>query len=431
MSDSSSDGAIDARITDADIARAKSLVGADVAVRDRQFVSQASEDSIRNFALSTGDDNPLYCEADYGEGTRWGGQIAPSIMAGVMNRPLLGDPLPAELKAAKKGLFKGVHVFVSGSEWHWYRPIRPGDRLFSFEGEDGVEIKPSEFAGMTVNKFLRTVKFTEDGEIVGIYRKRSILSERKAAKSKGKYGALEPAQWTDEALAQIDEIYAREARRGAEPRYWEDVEIGEAMGKMAKGPLTVTDMIVFHSGGYGFVPYGLFTHRLAWKNRNRIPAFYIKNSMGAPDTAQRVHWDKELAQQTTGNPLPYDYGVMRETWLYHFLSDWAGDDAWIEYLYDEVRKFNYLGDVQIITGTIVDKRIEDGRCLVDIEMETRSQRDIVCTICRARVSLPSRDHGPVQLPQPSDDLRRRVESMLARHKELLAQGKVPSRGLLG
>jgi acyl dehydratase len=431
MSVADLDSAIEAQITDEDIEKARRLVGADVAVKDRQFVTEASEDSIRNFAYSTGDDNPLYTEPEYGAKTRWGGQIAPNIMAAVMNRPLLGDSLPQELKALKRGLFRGVHLFVSGSEWNWYRPIRPGDRIYSFEGEDGVEVKPSEFAGRTVTKFLRTVKFTAEGEVVGVYRKRSILSERKAAKEKSKYGALEPARWTDEELRRIDDLYAAEARRGAEPRYFEDVEIGESMGEMAKGPLTVTDMIVFHSGGYGFVPYGLFSHRLAWKNRNRIPAFYIKNSFGVPDTAQRVHWDTELAQQTTGNPLPYDYGVMRETWLHHFLTNWSGDEAWVEHQYDEVRKFNYLGDVQIITGKVADKRIEDGRCIVDVELETRSQRDVVCTICRARVVLPSREHGPAQPPKPSDDLRRRVEQMLKRHEELLSAGASPPRSLIG
>lgn len=422
---------LETRISDEDIERARSLVGADLAAKDRQFITEATEDSIRNFAYSTGDDNPLYTEADYGPKTRWGGQIAPNIMAAVVNRPLLGDPLPAELKAAKRGLFRGIHVFVSGSEWRWHRPMRPGDKIFSFEGEDGVEVKPSEFAGRTVTKFLRMVKFTEQAEVVGVYRKRSILSERKAAREKGKYSQLEPAQWTDEELARIDGIYEAETRRGAEPRWFEDVEVGESMGQKAKGPLTVTDMIVFHSGGYGFPPYGLFSHRLAWKNRMRIPAFFVKNGMGAYDTAQRVHWDVELAKQTTGNPLPYDYAVMRETWLHHFLTDWAGDDAFVDYQYDEVRKFNYLGDVQIITGQVVDKRIEDGRGVVEVQLQTRSQRDVVCTVCTARIALPSRELGLPEPPKASDDLRRRAETILNRHQEMMKAGASPPRGLLG
>lgn len=48
------------------------------------------------------------------------------MMAGVINRPMKGDPLPDEIKAFKKSLFCGIHVFVSGSDWTFYRPVYPG-----------------------------------------------------------------------------------------------------------------------------------------------------------------------------------------------------------------------------------------------------------------------------------------------------------------
>lgn len=329
----------------------------------------------------------------------------------------LVDP---ELRRNKKGLFRGIHVFVFGSEWQWYKPVHVGDTLYSFGGEDGVEIKPSEFSGRTVTKFLRTVKVNQNGEVTGVYRKRSILSERKAAKSNAKYSALEPAFYTDDDIMRIDQVYAKELVRGAEPRYWEDVGVGDSMGKMAKGPLTVTDIIVFHAGGYGFFPYAPTTGRLAHKNRQRIPGFYAKNEQGVPDVIQRVHWDKQLAKDTTGNPLPYDYGVMRETWIYHFLSDWSGDDAWICSMYDEVRKFSYLGDTQFITGRIVDKRNDGERCLVDVEIAVTSQREVITAIAKATIALPSREHGPVVLPEPPHALKQKAVKMFARHNQLLA-----------
>jgi acyl dehydratase len=419
--ESAAGAAPEAEITDADIERARSLIGVDSANNEKQYLTSATEDAIRNFAVGCGDDNPLYTDPAYAARSRWGRQIAPNIMAAVINKPMLGDPVSAEHKQTKKGLFRGIHVFVSGSEWDWYQPIHPGDTIYSFGGEDGVEVKPSEFAGRTVTKFLRTVKVNQRGEVVGVYRKRSILSERKAAKSRGKNTAIEPAFYTDEDLAKVDAVYAEEKVRGANPHYWEDVQVGDDMGKMAKGPLTVTDIIVFHAGGYGFFPYAPTTGRLAHQNRKRIPALYMKNEQGIPDVAQRVHWDKELSLQTTGNPLPYDYGVMRETWVYHFLSDWAGDDAWICRMYDEVRKFNYLGDTQYFTGKVVGKREEGGRCLVDVEITSHNQRDVLTTIAEATIALPSRTHGPVVLPEPAPELRQRALDMLARHKELLKE----------
>jgi acyl dehydratase len=418
---SAPDSLVEHVIAESDIERAKSLVGVELASSEKQYLQSASEDAIRNFAVGCGDDNPLYCDPGYGKGTRWGGQIASNMMQVVINKPMLGDPMPAELKKARKGLFKGIHVFVSGSEWSWYKPVRPGDTLYSFGGEDGVEVKPSEYSGRTVTKFLRTVKVNQNGEVTGVYRKRSILSERKAARSKGKYTELEPAFYTDDDLARVDAVYAQELVRGADPRWWEDVAVGDVMGKMAKGPLTVTDIIVFHAGGYGFVPYAPTTGRLAYVNRQRIPGFYAKNQQGVPDVIQRVHWDKELALETTGNPLPYDYGVMRESWIYHFLSDWAGDDAWVCSMYDEVRKFGYLGDTQYITGRIVDKRNDGERCLVDVEIAVTNQRETVSAIAKATIALPSREHGPVVLPEPPSALKRTATRMFARHNELLAK----------
>src|SRR5437764_7802227 len=147
---------------------------------------------------------------------------------------------------------------------------------------------------------------------------------RNFAREKGKYLAIEPATYTDDDLARLDEIYAAEQTRGAEPRWWEDVNVGDSLPPMAKGPLTTTDMIVFHAGGYGFVPYAPCANRIAYKNRQRIAPFYVKNEYGIPDVAQRVHWDSAWAQ-AIGNPMAYDYGVMRDCHLSHFVHEWQGD----------------------------------------------------------------------------------------------------------
>src|SRR3546814_21199983 len=100
-------------------------------------------------------------------------------------------------------------------------------------------------------------------------------------------------------------------------------------------------MIVCHAGGYGFVPYAPCSNRIAFKNRRRIAPFYVKNECGIPDVAQRVHWDSAWAQ-AIGNPMAYDYGVMRDCHLSHFLTDWMGDDGWLVYQTSEIRKFNYV-----------------------------------------------------------------------------------------
>jgi hypothetical protein len=259
-------------------------------------------------------------------------------------------------------------------------------------------------------------------EIVAISRTLAIHTERKTAREKGKYAAIEPATYTDEDIARLDEIYAAEEVRGASTRWWEDVQVGDVLSPMAKGPLTTTDMIVFHAGGYGFVPYEPCANRIAFHNRQRIAPFYVKNEFGVPDVAQRVHWDSAWAQ-AIGNPMAYDYGVMRDCWLSHYITDYMGDEAWLVSQSSEIRKFNYIGDSHIITGEVVDKRQEDGRCVVDIEMRGTNQRQVVTCPGRATVALPSREHGPVRLPEPPFDLAAQAVTMLGRHFEIVAERK--------
>lgn len=405
---------------DRDIERAKLLLGVDVAKKHLEHVSTASYDSIRNFAWGVGDDNPLYGDEHYGETTRWGSQIAPNSMAQIIGAPMLGDPMPDDVKQQTKGLFRGIHVFVSGGSTQWYRPVYPGDRLFAFGGEESLEVKDSEFAGQSVIQVSREVKVNQRGEVVYVHRVLRVLTERKAARERGKYSQIEPTRYTDEDIERIDAIYASEQRRGAEPRYWEDVEIGDQLPPMVKGPLTTTEVVAFHAGGYGFVPYGLKSSRLAYLNRKRIAPFFVKNEQGVPDVAQRLHWDSAWAQ-AIGNPMAYDYGVMRETWFHHYATDWAGDDAFVIEQRDSIRKFNYHGDVQFLSGEIVDKRDEGGRTVVDVTMTMTNQREVETAFADVTISLPSRTNGQAVLLAPPTDLVRRSGAMWERHLELSAQ----------
>ncbi|MEZ5134631.1 MAG: hypothetical protein R2699_06125 [Acidimicrobiales bacterium] len=65
-------------------------------------------------------------------------------------------------------------------------------------------------------------------------------------------------------MAAIDEVYAgeRDRRRGAEPRWFEDVAVGDELGPIVKGPLRVTDMVCWHVG-VGMGLYGVKALRLA------------------------------------------------------------------------------------------------------------------------------------------------------------------------
>jgi acyl dehydratase len=413
--------ALQHELTDEDIEKAKLLLGIDVAAKQRALYSVATVDAIRNFSLGIGDDNPLYVDETYGPSTRWGSQIGHGTQMAHVKSPMLGDPIPDEIKKQTKSMFRGVHVFVSGGTWEWYRPLRPDDRLFSFRGEESLDVKASEFAGRSVITVSRDVAVNQFGEVLGVYKILRVLTQRSKSREKGKYAAIEPAHYTDEDYEKIDAIYESETPRGAEKRFWEDVNVGDELPPMVKGPTTTTEMIAFHAGGYGFIPYGLGSSRVGYKNRKRIAPFYIKNAQGVYDVAQRLHWDSEWAK-AIGNPMAYDYGVQRQCWFYHHVSDWAGDDACIIAMEDSIRKFNYMGDTQFLSGTITDKRTdESGQKVVDIELHMINQRETETAYGSATVALPSREDGLPLFPKVPVELARHAAEMFARHTELQAQ----------
>jgi len=280
----------------------------------------------------------------------------------------------------------------------------------------GVLDKPSDFAERAVHEWSAQVFRAEDGPLLSAQLRNMIRTERTKARERKKYDDVEVRPYTDEEIEEIEAQYAQEGARGAEPRWWEDVEEGDAVGPLVKGPFLVTDILCWHVG-MGMGLYGVKPLRLAARNRRRVPRFFHRDPLNIPDVMQRVHWDPGFAQRS-GNPSTFDYGRMRETWLIHLCTDWMGDDAWLWTLDCEFRLFNYVGDTQWVRGTVARRYLADGdRPAVDLDLECVNQRGQVTTPGHATILLPSREHGPVRLPDPpggASELQGALEAISAR-----------------
>ena len=84
-----------------------------------------------------------------------------------------------------------------------------------------------------------------------------VRTERTKARERKKYDDVElaPLHRRRDRRDRGRSTHA-ESPRGAEPRWWEDVEEGDEVGPLVKGPLTVTDMICWHVG-MGMGLYGV------------------------------------------------------------------------------------------------------------------------------------------------------------------------------
>ncbi len=360
----------------------------------------ATADGIRHYVEGYGDANPLFIDVAHADRSRWGSLIAPPGFEATMGFDVSPQPSP-DLAEETRGALRGVQLYHSGNESWFYRPIGLGDELRRSNVVADVEEKTrSEFARRTVIVTNRLTYWDAEGSVVATTDKWFVHAERAEVSSgSGKYRSDEMARYTDDQLAEIESAYDNEFVRGTDAWWFEDVEAGEALPVMVKGPLTVTDMINFHMGG-GWFGYGNPPLRLAFENRKRLRGFYTRDEFNAWDVVQRVHWLPELAREV-GVPSAYDIGPMRWSWLCHYCTNLVGDDGWPVRLRAELRRFNYMGDTTWISGEVLGKRVDPelGPC-VEITVRGVNQRGDENLSGTATLLVASRVHGPVRLPTP-------------------------------
>ena len=156
--------------------------------------------------------------------------------------------------------------------------------------------------------------------------------------------------------------------------------------------MTVTGFIAFAQGWGGLY---IRANKLAWKQRHEHPSLGIPNRFGIPDCPERVHWEDEFAR-TVGTPGAYDYGPERCSWLTHQLTNWMGDDGFLEQHRCEIRRHNPVGDTLFIDAGVT--RVEDapqstaheGGGWVEIEQRACHQDGELSATGVGRVRLPRR-----------------------------------------
>jgi acyl dehydratase len=342
----------------------------------------ANVDTIRHYAEGIGDTNPLWFDEDYAESSPWGRQFAPPAYLYTLGNPFGGG-------------MAGIHGLFGGTAFHIHQPVYSGDRVSST-----IELADlTEHEGRLSGKMFRQVErqeyWNQRGEMVAHAEHWALRFERDTARQRaddkqGRYDGRELTRYTPDGIRGIDEEYADEVRQGAEPLDWEDVAVGQLIPQVVKGPLRVTDIICYMMGG-GPGPYAR-GHAVNVDFRRDHPSVYITNEQGIPDTAESVHWSPKMAQ-SIATPGPYDFGTERPAWMGHCLTNWIGDHGWVEHLRTELRGVNVVGDTTRVSGRVADKRVEEGRHLVDLKLWCRNQLGEVTAKGEARVRLPGREAG--------------------------------------
>jgi acyl dehydratase len=361
------------------------------------FNTQASRDGILHFVNGIGDTNPLFTDEQYAKKSKYGNIIAPGTYLYTVQWDIMA------------GIMAGIHGWYVGGDWEWYRPIYAGDEFKCVDIiRELVEKKGRKTGGgSTYYSYGEKLYVNQRNELVGKERLHTAMAERSAAGEAKKDAGIPKPVYTQQEWNDFLEMYENEEVRGNKPRYWEDVNVGDKLGPMLKGPLTVRDMLGWLMGaGSPFFK----AHKIEYDYEGRHPKVleYVK-SLGEADVPELVHIFDEYAK-TIGIERAYDYGSQRMTWYGQLFTNWMGDDGFLYKLSGDLRAFNLVGDVTFFEGKVVNKYILGNSYCVDVEAWAKNQRgESSIPPHMNTVLLPSREKGPVVYPNPSAELLQMVE----------------------
>lgn len=360
------------KITEEGLAKMRSWIGKPGRSRFGRNIT-ASTDNIRHWVYGYGDDNPLWYDESYASNTKWGGIIAPPAFEQTFGQVEVGG-LP------------GVHALYTGDEWEFIKPIKVNDKITFDGGLIKVTELPSKLAGRSIEHVAETVYYNQNHEIVTKRHQIVRRFERSAARDKGKYKGVTRRIYTLEDIQAIDADYDKEEVRGATPRYWEDVNVGDSLGHVVKGPLTITDIVAYYMGQRPSAH--VWAHKIFLKYRREHPRAATLDKYGIPGPIERVHYDDSMAEDA-GVGASYDFGDQRIVWTVHLLTNWMGDDGFLRKLGVQIRLPNYLGDTSWFRGKVTGKEIKDGLHLIHCEIWGESHRH-QHTTATATIELPSK-----------------------------------------
>jgi len=370
-----------ATITDEMVQKARELIGVWLR-RDIHWpvtYEAICQHDIRRWAMySVGDENPLWCDADYAKKTPWGRTVASPTFPYSIDTTLVAPGLP------------GVQWIMGGTRWEFLRPIYVGDLVTARARL--IDVK--EKVGTRVPRFViqtgEVIYANQTGQLVAraetdilrIPRARSgqgFRYEDKKTRGRARYSA--------EEIEDIRRASVNEERRGAEPRYWEDVTVGEELPIVTKGPLTLVDILAFYVGRRSTYP----PLRLAFLERERHPKnVYVSPQTGIPIHPAAGHFDVEIAHEI-GMPDAYDAGYMRVNWMAHLVTNWMSDWGFVRKLTATLPIPFLAGDTIRFKGKVTRQYAEHGEHLVELECWGDNQRGERQVSGGAVVRLPSHD----------------------------------------
>jgi hypothetical protein len=277
----------------------------------------------------------------------------------------------------------------AGADFNWHKVIQRNDEIHTKAWLKELIPHETQFSGTAIQQIYHVDFFNQRDELICDAESWCFRTDRDIARERGtKYEDLKSRPhrtYTDDDLVDLFRHYANEEIRGANPHLFDEVEIGDKLPVMAKGPMTVTGFIAFAQGWGGLY---IRANKLAWQQHHNHAGLGIKNKFGIPDCPERVHWESEFAH-TIGVPEAYDYGPERFSWMTHHITNWMGDNGFLVNLKAKIRRHNPVGDFLLIHGEVIDKYQRGDQYLVEIRQHAENQDGELSIEGTATIALPN------------------------------------------
>lgn len=361
--------------------------------------NEVDKSAIRNMGLVQDYKNLLYRNENFAKNqTRWGGIIAPPFFPKRISRGRAVMPfIPLDE-------FQVIGSWF-GEDHEWYKPIRPGDYIRTYQELPSFEILQVSDTERHANYRGGVYFYNQNGECVAYYahfinQHYIPLDEKYPDYFPFGYEVNGPSAvklanernlrttpkyvYTPEMVKAIDKYYCEEPNPSYVHKCWEDVEIGEELHPTIMGPVSLWDNALSMAGHFG------------WNQ----PLMDVRQAGGLceidPENGETMHgleihlhgdaarklsgWYSETIPETVINPM-----------ITKVVTNWGGCDCFLRSY--KWRKYTNTatGDTFISRGTVINKWVDkDGTPLVLLDCRLENIRGFITNAGPVVVELPSR-----------------------------------------
>lgn len=147
--------------------------------------------------------------------------------------------------------------------------------------------------------------------------------------------------------------------------YFDDVEVGQTVPVLEKGPLTTA-------------------HLMRWSS--------------AMENWHKIHYDLPFTLEHDKLPGLLINGSLKQQFMMQLLKDWVGPGGWVWKVSFQFRAMNIAGETLRVWGRVTGKRQAGDMGLVDLEIGITNDKGTESTPGKATVALPLRGGKPLPYP---------------------------------